>query len=232
MSKFTLRYFPLEGRGGPIRNALAIGKVAYEDKIVKFTEWPQVKPTLPYGQLPVIDINDITINQSTDLLRYASKLAGLYPGDPLEALQVDSLISNMGQCFDDTVVKSMMSQAGKDEVLKMRTQFLDKKEGKLGTFLAKLDLQIGVSSTGYLFEFGLSGADLQLYQAICHLSMGTLDGIPKTYIRDNFDNLDKFRRKVASIEAISARFKDERHPLHNSVYTADFRYEDEEKKKE
>jgi len=230
MSKFTLRYFPLEGRGGPIRNALAIGKVPYEDKIVQFPDWPKVKLTVPNGQLPVIDFKDLTINQSTDILRYACKLAGLYPADPLEALQVDSLVSNMGQCFDNTVVKSMMAKVEKEELTKMRLQFLDKKEGKLGMMLAKLDLQIGVSSTGYLFEFGLSGADLQLYQAICHLSTGTLTGIPKTYIRDNFDNLDKFRRRVASIEEISARFKDERHPLHNSVYTADYKYDDEEKK--
>jgi len=232
MSKFTLRYFPMEGRAGPIRNALAIGKVPYEDKHVQFQEWPQMKAKIPYGELPVIDFKDLTINQSTDILRYACKLAGLYPDDPLEALQVDSLLSNMTECFDATVVKSMMVRIDKKEVIEMRRQFLDKKDGKLGMMLAKLDLQIGVNSTGYLFEFGLSGADLQLYQAICHISSGILDGIPKTYIRDNFDNLDKFRRRVASIEAISARFKDERNPLHNSIYTADFKYEDEEKKAE
>jgi len=232
MSKFTLRYFPLEGRGGPIRNALAIGKVPYEDKLVQFQEWPAMKATLAYGQLPVIDIKDLTINQSTDILRYACKLAGLYPDDPLEALQVDSLISNMNQCFDDTVVKSMFGNFGEAEKKEMRRQFIDKKQGKLGKMLAKLDLQIGVSSKGFLFEFGLSGADLTLYQAICKLSSGSLDGIPKTYIRDNFDNLEKFRFRVASIDEINARFKDDRHPLHNSVWTANYKYDDEEKKSE
>jgi len=232
MSKFTLRYFPLEGRGGPIRNALAIGKVQYEDKIVTFPEWPAMKATLAYGQLPVIDVKDLTINQSADILRYACKLAGLYPDDPLEALQVDSLISNMNQCFDDTVVKSLFVKGSEAEKKEMRRQFIDKKQGKLGKMLAKLDLQIGVSSKGFLFEFGLSGADLTLYQAICKLSSGSLDGIPKTYIRDNFDNLEKFRFRVASIDEINARFKDDRHPLHNSVWTANYKYDDEEKKSE
>jgi len=230
MLKFTLRYFALEGRAGPIRNALAIGKVPYEDKVVKFQEWPPMKATLPYGQLPVIDIKDLTINQSTDILRYACKLAGLYPDDPLEALQVDSLISNMDQCFEDTIVKSKVSRGSEAEKTEMGRQFIDKKQGKLGMMLAKLDLQIGISSKGFLFEFGLSGADLVMYQAICQLSSGTLDGIPKTYIRDNFDNLDKFRIRVASIEEIRARFMNDKHPLHNSVWTADYIYDDEEKK--
>jgi glutathione S-transferase len=230
MSKFTLCYFGLEARAGPIRNACAIGKVPYEDKIVTREEWPKMKETLSYGQLPVIVVGDLTINQSTDILRYVSKLAGLYPEDPLAALQVDSLISNMSQIIDDTVIKSMSSKLEKDDALKMRREFLDKKEGKLGMFLAKLDLQIGVSSTGYLFEFGLTGADLQLFMAVCFLSMGRAEGIPKTYIRDNFANLEKFRRKVASIDGISERFKDERHPFHKSVYTVDYKYEDDEKK--
>jgi len=230
MSKFTLCYFGIEGRAGPIRNACAIGKVPYEDKIVKPVDWPKMKLKLAYGQLPVLVFGDITINQSTDILRYVSKLAGLYPEDPVAALQVDSLISNMTQVIDETVVMTMSKKIEKAKALKMRSEFLDKKEGRLGIFLEKLDLQIGVSSTGYLFEFGLSGADLQLFMIVCHLSTGQTEGIPKTYIRDNFANLDKFRRKVASNGGIAARFKDERHPLHKSVYTVDYEYVDDEKK--
>jgi len=226
-SKFTLRYFQLEGRGGPIRNALAIGKVPYEDRVVQYPEWPAMKATLPYKQLPVIDIKDLTINQSTDLLRYACKLAGLYPDDALEALQVDSLITNMDHCFEDTIVRLMLAKGTDEEKTEMGRQFIDKKQGKLGMMLAKLDLQVGVSSKGFLFEFGLSGADLVLYQAICKVSSGHLVGIPKTYIRDTFDNLDKFRIRVASIEEISARFKDDKHFLHNSVWTATYKYDDE-----
>jgi len=231
MSKFTLLYFGLEGRAGPIRNICALGKVPFEDQIVKFEDWPKLKPTLAYGQLPVIRIGDLTINQSADIVRYVSKLAGLYPKDPLEALQVDSLMSNMTQVFDDTVVKSMISKLDNDDLLKIRREFLDTKAGKLGMFLGKLDLQIGVGRSGYLFEFGLTAADLQLFSAVCHLSMGSLEHIPKTYIRDNFENLDAFRQKVASIEEISARFKDDSHPLHKSVYTKDYKYDDDDEKK-
>jgi len=232
MASITLIYFAMEGKAGPIRNIFAIGKVPFVDKIVKMEDLPKMKPPLSFGELPVIQVGDLTINQSPDIIRYASKLAGLYPEDPLEALQVDSLVSNMMQIFEDTVIKALYAKLDKDTKLKMTREFIDKKEGKLGMFLEKLDLQIGVGSSGYLFEFGLTGADLQLFQAICFLSMGILEGISKTYIRDNFENLEALRRKVASIEEIGARFKDESHPLHNSPYTKEYKFDDDEKKAE
>jgi len=210
----------------------AVGNVPYEDQVVEWDDWPKVKATLPYGQLPVIRVGDLTINQSADILRFVSKLGGLYPKDPLEALQVDSLVSNINQTFDKTMGKTMYSKLDKEEVIKQRMELLPKKDGELGMFLARLDLQIGVGTSGYLFEFGLTAADTYLFQIVCHLSMGVLDGVPKTYIRDNFENLEAFRLKVASIDAIAARFKDEKNRYHKSVYTVDWKYDDEEKKSE
>jgi len=232
MAKITLFYFGLEGRAGPIRNIFAIGKVPFEDKIVEWEDWPKMKPTLTYGQLPVIQVGDLIINESKDIIRYASKLAGIYPKDPLEALQVDSLLSNMIYVIEDTLINVMFSKLDKDTVLKMTKEFIDKKEGKLGMFLERIDLQIGVGSSGYLFDFGLTGADLELFQFVCYMTMGAIEGIAKTYIRDNFENVEAWRRKLASMEEINARFKDEKHPLHNSPYTKDFKYDDDEKKAE
>jgi len=232
MSKFTLVYFGLEGRAGPIRNMCALGNVPYENEVVSFDDWSKLKATLAYGQVPVIRVGDLTINQSSDILRFVSKLAGLHPEDPLKALQVDSLVSNINEIFDNTLAKTMHSKLKKEEVIQQRNVILSKKEGKFGMLLERLDLQIGVGSSGYLFEFGLTAADLLLFQMVCHLSMGILDGVPKTYIRDNFENLEAFRLKVASIDAIAARFKDEKNRYHKSVYTVDWKYDDEEKKSE
>jgi len=228
MAKFTLVYFGIEGRAGPIRNMCAIGKVPYEDEIV--ADWKKLKPSLPYGQVPVIRVGNLVINQSNEILRYVSKLAGLYPDDPLQALQVDALCANMYEIFDATIGMTYRMKADAAEKGKLRMQFLDKKEGKLGVMLERLNLQIGVSNSGYLFEFGITAADLMLFQLICHLAMGTLDGIPKSIIRDNFENLEKFRLQVAKIEAISDRFKDEKHRYYKSVYTVDWKCDDDEKK--
>jgi len=230
MAKFTLVYFQLEGRAGPIRNMCAIGKVPYEDQAISWQEWKDLKSTLRYGQVPIIRIGKLEINQSREILRYVSKLAGLYPEDPLQALQVDSLIENINEVFEKTIGKTMHSDITAEEKTKLRLGFIDKKEGKLGALLDKLDLQIGVGTSGYLFETGLTAADLILFQTVCHLSLGVLDGIPKSYVSKNFANLEAHRVKVASIKEISDRFKDEKHRYYGSAYTVDWKCDEDDAK--
>merc|ERR1719510_596596 len=132
-----------------------------------------------------------------DILRYVSKLGGLYPEDHLKALQVDSLVSNLDDIFVKTIGKTIHMKAEKSEIIKMRQEFLDLKEGVLGIHFGVLNTQIAGGSSGFLFDFGITGADLTLFQHICHLSMGILDGIPKNYVHDNFKSLEEFRLKVA-----------------------------------
>jgi len=232
MAKFTLIYFKIdcEGRAGAIRNMCAIGNVPYENQTVNLEEWAKLKPTLEYGQLPVIQVGKVEINQSLDILRYVSKLAGMYPDDPFQAMQVDSLASNLDEIYTSEIYKTMFTGKPKEEIVKMRQETLDLKAGKLGGLLQKLDLQVGVGRSGFLFDFGLSAADLRLFEILGHLCLGTLDGVPKSYIVDNFENLEKFRFKVASIDAISSRFKDKNHRYHGSGYTVEWTCDDDEKK--
>ena len=48
--------------------------------------WENVKPTIPFKQLPVLVLDDkYQIAQSTSILRFLQKLAGLEPQDPIVA---------------------------------------------------------------------------------------------------------------------------------------------------
>jgi glutathione S-transferase len=50
---------------------------------------PQIKPTLPLGQLSLLTVDGTVYPQSMAATRYAGHLTGLYPTDALEALKVD-----------------------------------------------------------------------------------------------------------------------------------------------
>jgi len=230
MAKFTLIYFGIEGRGGAIRNMCAIGNVPYEDQLVTFEEWPEMKKTIEYGQLPVIRVGKVEMNQSMDILRYVSKLAGLYPEDPIQALQVDSLCTTIEEVFSNTLYKTMFSKRPKEVIIKERDALLDPKDGELALFLQKLDLRIGFGMSGFLFEFGLSAADLRLFESLCHLSNGVLDGVPETYILDNYKNFDAFRVKIASIDAISKRYNDPNNRYCGTAYTVNWKRKDDDEK--
>ncbi|OQS03265.1 Major Facilitator Superfamily (MFS) [Thraustotheca clavata] len=65
---------------------------------------------LPFNQLPTLRVDDkATYAQSLAIARYASKLAGLYPKEPLIALEADSLVDTISELFNavfDAVFKT------------------------------------------------------------------------------------------------------------------------------
>jgi len=91
-SKIQLTYFDFPGRGELARLIFTYGKVAFEDKRIQFQDFPALKPTLPCGQLPVLNVDGKVYTQSAAIARYAAKIAGLYPNDPLAALEADSVV--------------------------------------------------------------------------------------------------------------------------------------------
>eukprot|EP00668_Euglena_longa_P004962 GGOE01005828.1.p2 GENE.GGOE01005828.1~~GGOE01005828.1.p2 ORF type:complete len:223 (-),score=64.38 GGOE01005828.1:289-957(-) len=91
MPAITLTYFALAGAAEKVRLALALAGIPFEDKRIAFDEWPKVKPTMKYGQLPKLTLDGKEIYQSEAMLRYIGKLhPNLYPAD--KALAIDEAI--------------------------------------------------------------------------------------------------------------------------------------------
>lgn len=118
--KIVLHFFNLAGRGRAIRIVLALGKVAsttpprsvslytlylrctpldqpYEDRRYSYDEFEkcQTAGEWPFGAVPALDVDGERLAQSCTLLRYAGKLAGLYPADPLAAARTDMAVDAM-----------------------------------------------------------------------------------------------------------------------------------------
>jgi glutathione S-transferase len=81
-----LTYFDIEGAAEPTRLALVLSGTAFEDERVKFPDWAALKPTTPYGQLPLMSIDNGPVRtQSGAMLRYvgSSFSQTLYPPDKI-----------------------------------------------------------------------------------------------------------------------------------------------------
>lgn len=91
----TLYYLPVRARAEPIRMILAYGEIPFNDVIVSFEQWPELKSnktTCPFGQLPCMTLaNGVTIAQSGAIVRYVAKLANIYPHDPERAAKADMI---------------------------------------------------------------------------------------------------------------------------------------------
>lgn len=108
----------------------------------------------PFGQVPVMYVDGECIPQSNAMARYAGRLAGLYPEDPLQAFRVDAIIDTIDDVINAVVatftlpeaqVKGAREKVGANEIpklLKYLTDILDKNGGKflVGDKLTLADL--------------------------------------------------------------------------------------------
>ena len=55
-------------------------------------EWPKLKPTLPLGQVPVLEVDGKLLAQSYAILGYAGRLAKLHGADAWSEAKVDEIL--------------------------------------------------------------------------------------------------------------------------------------------
>ncbi|KXZ46904.1 hypothetical protein GPECTOR_39g398 [Gonium pectorale] len=190
-----LYYFALPGRGEVARLALNLGKVDFEEVIVDQTTWPQLKPTTPFGQVPILELPDgKKLAQSGAIDRYVAKLAGLYPEDPLQAALADQAAFHMADLWD---LFSPTFRLQADEKIKARQEILATKGKEKLQQLAKLV----ETPSGFVAGDKLSYGDLIVYVYLCNLTCGFLDGVPSNLL-DEYPVLKEYRNKIASLPGI------------------------------
>ncbi|CAM9733614.1 unnamed protein product [Chrysoparadoxa australica] len=175
MPQLKLTYFPIAGRAEATRLAFTIGGIEFCDHTVTFQEFAPLKPTLPTGQLPVLEVDGATIAQSAAILRYAGKLAGLYPEDPLEALKVDEIMDTLED--SGAGLRGTMRLKDEEEKKAKRLQFVKEDMpvwfGRLTTLCEKYGC-----GSGYAVGSSLTIADLAVYATVHHYTSGFIDYIP------------------------------------------------------
>merc|ERR1739848_870234 len=95
--KVKLTYFNLRGRAEPLLLLLAYGGIQFEDcrltpGFVDPTEWTALKPSTPYGGLPLLCWNGETIAQSKAAMRFVAKQVGVGGRNNLEGAQIDEVV--------------------------------------------------------------------------------------------------------------------------------------------
>ncbi|KAE9552095.1 hypothetical protein FO519_004675 [Halicephalobus sp. NKZ332] len=85
MVKYTFLYFKSNGRTAGIKLMLDYLKVPFEEKNFEHSEWPAIKPTTPFGQVPVLYVDDdkLVLPETLAIYRYLASKHGAVP-DSLE----------------------------------------------------------------------------------------------------------------------------------------------------
>ncbi|MGE0549314.1 MAG: glutathione S-transferase family protein [Kofleriaceae bacterium] len=94
MANVKLTYFDAPvSRGEECRLALHLAGVAFHDNRIKGSDWPAIKPSTPYGLMPVLEIEGKPpLAQSNAILVLIGRRHGLHPSDDFEAARHEAMM--------------------------------------------------------------------------------------------------------------------------------------------
>lgn len=201
MNQLKLTYFDFAGgRAEPARLALHIGGIPFEDYRFAPADFPEVRKTTPLGQVPTLHVNGVQITQSDAITRYAGKLAGLYPEDPLQALFCDEVLG----ALEDINIKLGATFGMTGDDLKNAREALA--AGALPKYLRWLEQQLANHGGEFFADNRLTVADLKAFGLLGWLSSGKLDHMPVDLIETAAPKLKDYVARIAQLPSIAQYF--------------------------
>jgi glutathione S-transferase len=173
MPQLQLNYFDMHGgRAEPARLALHIGGIAFNDHRFAFPAFGEFRKTTPFGQVPTLDVDGVQFTQCDAIVRYAGKLAGLYPTDPLQALYCDEVM----YVVEEAGVKMgpTFRMSGEEQ----KAARLALVNGSMPVYLAWLATRLQAQGGEFFADGRLTVADLKVFVDVRALNSGRFDHVP------------------------------------------------------
>eukprot|EP00070_Physeter_catodon_P040530 XP_028347424.1 hematopoietic prostaglandin D synthase isoform X3 [Physeter catodon] len=95
MPNYKLTYFNMRGRAEIIRYIFAYLDIKYEDHRIERSDWPEIKSTLPFGKVPILEVSGLNLHQSLAIARYLTKNTDLAGKTELQQCQVDAVVDTL-----------------------------------------------------------------------------------------------------------------------------------------
>jgi glutathione S-transferase len=198
----TLTYFDLRGRAEPIRLMLHARGGDFEDRrIMDPEEWSRLKPTLPFGSLPLYETGELAIAQSHAIFRHLARSFGWLGSNPTQ----DALLD---------VTQEALAEAQEDL---WRFAWLDRYHEKMDryatqTLIPRLDrLQAWLRRDGRSDDFWVGQLPTHVdFIAFCYLD--ELDAFFPAVL-DRFEHLAAFRRHIEAMPGIAEYIASEDRPI-------------------
>ncbi|KAK2163090.1 hypothetical protein NP493_1485g00055 [Ridgeia piscesae] len=183
MVKYTLVYFDGRGRAEVSRILFELAGVEYEDKRIKGEDWGKLKSEMPFGQMPILKIDDdVTLCQSEAIEFYLAKTFGFAGINTLEEAQVLMI----GNCVMDTLMPLFKMHGVKEEEVKdeMKKKYQEEQMPKFLGMLEKL-LVSNKGGDGYFIGDKITVADVKI--------VGIFEWLPVFGINVDFNKYPKLK---------------------------------------
>jgi glutathione S-transferase len=195
---YKLVYFNGRGRAEASRLILAYAGAEYEDHRFEGAEWPAYKSKTPFGQVPVLEIDNgkAVMSQSKAIARYLGNEFNLVPKDHIQAGRADMLVDG----YDD-LLKHFAPWFQEKDPEKKKEIWKKLEVEHIAPFLTLYEKFLGETGTGYFVNNSITWADLFLFE-IFHSTKHT-----SPHLFDSHPKLAAFINKIASEPKIQAWLK-------------------------
>nr|AUO28662.1 glutathione S-transferase sigma [Lasioderma serricorne]QWV59558.1 glutathione S-transferase sigma 1 [Lasioderma serricorne] len=189
---YKLTYFPVKALAEPIRFLLRYAGVEFEDVGITKEHWPEIKNSMPFGQLPVLEMNGKIAHQSIAICRYLAKQSNLMGTNDWENLEIDSIVDSVSE-FRQKVSAYFIEKDG--EIRAARKKVLV--EETLPFYMGKLE-EAAIKNNGYLACGRLTWADLFFVGLLDYFNAAL-----ETDILNEHPRLQEVKRNVLALPAIN-----------------------------
>ena len=219
--KVKLSYFDIEGAAEPVRLAFILAGIPFEDDRIKFPQWPEFKKTTPYGQVPVLQVDDEPLKtQSPAMMRWAASVnpsKNLYPADKLYQIEEASgLLGDMKRSWSPCLYISMKpttfgypsdypkTPEGAAKVESMRTEWIS---NELPQYLGYISDMIDKNGGTWLAGGDSPTiADCEAIPAIRNYMRGHLDHVPSDCVAKASPKVAAYVERFCALEEIAGRY--------------------------
>ncbi|KAI4470750.1 glutathione s-transferase [Holotrichia oblita] len=191
MSDIKVTYFNGRGLGEVIRYLLKYGNIDFEDIRIEQDNWPALKDSTPFGQLPLYEENGKVTGQSVAIARYIAKKVNLAGDDEWQNLEIDAIADTITDLRLKLYPLYSESDAEKKATLKqaLLLETIPYYFGRFDKYISK--------NNGYLAANKLSWADV--YFAI---ALDLFNVFLEINVLEKYESLSTLKKKVEELPGI------------------------------
>ncbi|XP_060876813.1 glutathione S-transferase-like [Metopolophium dirhodum] len=193
MAVYKLTYFNFPALAEPIRFLLSYLEIDFEDVRFEREQWPSIKPTMPFGKVPILEIDGKVLNQSVAISRYLSKKAGLAGSDEWESLLIDIAVDNVND-LRQAIALPVFDPNEESKAEKYVTLINE----TIPLYMNKFENTVG-ENDGYFVNGKLSLADIHFVAILDFLSF-----LAKVDLLEGRPNLQAHKKKIFDIPQIKS----------------------------
>lgn len=208
----TLYYFGGRGVADQIRWLMAASNISFKHKVIDTREkfLQMAERQLPFGQLPLLQIDGLEIVQSQAMVRYIARRGGLYPTDPAEEVKADMLAEMVRDVVGMTLGAPFMRAKGEESKQKV----LETMRTNWKKFGSRFEVVLVANGGEYLVGNSLSYADILLVHALtCYVEECGPDVV------SDMPQLVELQHKVMALPGIQSFIRSDLYfPLGDDAY--------------